>query len=382
MICSKGAPVRRRAHPPPRLDGQERMHVEPLPVFQHEIDRSAELVRQDGERLAFAVFAHQLVVELPARFVAFEEQLRSQGKGPAEMGVADLFAAAAVFLAIGFLGAGDQAAIGGEILNPGKAADVLNLIEQIEGIDPAHAGDALQEGISSRVMLLCVGNDVLFEDGQDPVIGVNHVEIGGHGHAHRGIVEPIQQAFPVLRFGDPSQRHLQVVLAGGILGVGEEFGPLAHQMVASTHQVPSGTHPLGVDVGHGNEAAPEQGSDLLGVDLVVLALAAMDGPHIQSVPEDKGDVLFGTEVGQPVPGEHAFRADHQIVPIGGDGFEEGFRLGLDVAMEQDVSFLAEDAQVHFVGVQVDSTVMLVLLGVQSHEKASLLRVADTPIIAE
>ena len=358
------------------------MHVEPLPVFQHEIDRSAELVRQDGKRLAFAVFPHQLVVELPARFVAFEEQLRSQGKGPAEMGVADLLAATAVFLAVGFLGAGDQAAIGGEILNPGKAADVLDLIEQIEGIDPAHAGDALQEGISSRVMLLCVGNDVLFEDGQHPVIGVDHVEIGGHGHAHRGIVEPIQQAFPVLRFGDPAQRHLQVVLAGGILGVGKELGPLAHEMVAPAHQVPSGTHPLGIHVGHGNEAAPEQGSDLLGVNLVVLAFAAVDGSHVERMTEDKGDVFRGAEIGQPVPGEHALGAHHQIIPIGGDGFEEGFRLGLDVAMEQDVPFLAEDAQVHFVGVQVDSTVMLVLLGVQSHEKASLLRVADTPIIAE
>ena len=51
-------------------------------------------------------------------------------------------------------------------------------------------------------------------------------------------------------------------------------------------------------------------------------------------------------------------------------------------MEQDVPFLAEDAQVHFVGMQACSTVMLVLLGVQSHEKASLLRVADTPIIAD
>jgi len=81
------------------------------------------------------------------------------------MGVADLPAAAAVFLAVGFLDALDQAAIGGEILNPGKTADVLDLIEQVEGIDPAHAGDALQEGICSRVMLLGVGNDVLFEDG-------------------------------------------------------------------------------------------------------------------------------------------------------------------------------------------------------------------------
>ena len=33
--------------------------------------------------------------------------------------------------------------------------------------------------------------------------------------------------------------------------------------------------------------------------------------------------------------------------------------------------LIEDAQIHFVGVQIDSAVVLVLFGVQSHEKASL-----------
>jgi len=349
------------------------MHVEPLLVFQHEIDRSAELVRQDGERLAFAVFANQFVVELPARFVAFEEQLRSQGKGSAEMGVADLLAAATVFFAVGFLGAGDQAAIRSKVLDPGKAVDVLDLVEHVEGIDLSHAGNALEQGIGHRVMLIGATDDILLQHRQYPVVGIDHVEVGGHGHAHRGLVKPLQEPFPVLRFGNPSQGDLEVVLTGGVLGVGKELGPLAHQMVAATHQVPRGPHLLRVDVGHGDQASPQQSGDLLGVDLVVLAFAAMDGPHIQSVPEDEGDVFLGAEIDQPAPGEHALGADYQVFPIGGDGFEEGFRLGLDVAMEQDVAFLAEDAQVHFVGVQVDSTVMLVLFGVQSHEKASLAK---------
>ena len=91
-----------------------------------------------------------------------------QGEGPAQMGVADLLAGGAEFLAIGFLDAGDQSTIGGKVLNPGETIDVLDLVKQVEGIDPAYAGDALEQGIGSGVMLLGVGDDILFEDLQHP----------------------------------------------------------------------------------------------------------------------------------------------------------------------------------------------------------------------
>ena len=92
------------------------------------------------------------------------------------------------------------------------------------------------------------------------------------------------------------------------------------------------------------------------------------------MPEDERDVFLGTEISQLVPGKHALGANHQVLSMRGDGFEKDFRVGPNIAMKQDLSFLVEDAQVHFVGVQIDSAVMLVLFGVQSHEKASLLRV--------
>jgi len=329
---------------------------------------------QDGQGLALAVLAGQLAVQLPARFVALEEELGCQGEGPAQMGVADLLAGGAEFLAIRFLDAGGQSAIGGKVLNPGETVDVLDLVKQVESIDPAHAGNAFEQGIGSGVMLLGVGDDILLQYRQHPVVGIDHIQIGGHGHPHRRLVEPLQQPLPVLWSGDPAQRILEIVLTSGILGVGEELGPFAHEMIAPAHQIPRGPHLLRVDVGHGDQPSSQQGGDLLGVDLVVLALAAVDGPHVERVSENEGDVFFGTEIGQPVPGEHALGADHQIIPVRSDGLEEGCRFGLDVAMEQDVPFLTEDAQVHFVGVQIDSAIMLVLFGVQSHEKASLLRV--------
>jgi hypothetical protein len=53
----------------------------------------------------------------------------------------------------------------------------------------------------------------------------------------------------------------------------------------------------------------EQASDLAGVDLVILGLAAVDGFQVQGVSKDKSDLLFLTEVGEPVPGEPALDAD-------------------------------------------------------------------------
>ena len=71
-----------------------------------------------------------------------------------------------------------------------------------------------------------------------------------------GLVEPLQQPLPVLRPGDPAQRSLEIVLTGGVLDVGKELGPFAHQVIAPAHQVPRGPHLLRVDVGHGDQAAP------------------------------------------------------------------------------------------------------------------------------
>jgi len=76
------------------------------------------------------------------------------------------------------------------------------------------------------------------------------------------------------------------------------------------------------------------------------------------------------KIGHPVPGKHALGTDDHIFLVGPNGLQKGIRLGFDVAMQQCLSLLIENTQVHFVGVQVDSTVMFVLFGVKSHKKAS------------
>jgi hypothetical protein len=95
----------------------------------------------------------------------------------------------------------------------------------------------------------------------------------------------------------------------------------------------------GVDVGPGDHAAPEEHRDLLGVDLVVLGLAAVDGFHVQGMPQDERDALTGAEVGQPVPGEDALHRDDDVLPVGGDGAEEGFRGAWHLPMQKGGALL-------------------------------------------
>src|SRR5262249_13185848 len=44
----------------------------------------------------------------------------------------------------------------------------------------------------------------------------------------------------------------------------------------------------------------EESADLLGVDVIVLGLAAVDGTHVERVAEDEGDAVFGAQVADPV----------------------------------------------------------------------------------
>jgi len=84
------------------------------------------------------------------------------------------------------------------------------------------------------------------------------------------------------------------------------------------------------------------------------------------VSEDKRDVVFGAEVGQPVPGEDAFDTDDDIVSKRFDGFEERLGAGRHVSVQDDLSFAVLDAEVHRSGVQVDAAIVLVTVCEESH----------------
>jgi hypothetical protein len=96
----------------------------------------------------------------------------------------------------------------------------------------------------------------------------------------------------------------------------------------------------------------------------------MDGFHVEGMPEDKGNALLGTEVSKPVPREDTFDRDDDIIPIRGNGPEQRVWTGFHILVYQNLTGLVQDTDVHRPGVQVDPTIRLMLLGVESHEVSS------------
>src|SRR5262249_42547958 len=157
----------------------------------------------------------------------------------------------------------------------------------------------------------------------------------------------------------------QVILGVEDLQVREQFGPLTDQVGAPAPQVARFAHALGVSVGEREGAAPQQAGDLTGVKAVVLGLAAVDGFQVQGVAEDEGDVLLDAAIGDPVPGEQALGADHEVVAIRLEGPPKRLWPTGDALVEDGLAGLVEEAPVPGPGVQVDATVAWVLSLVES-----------------
>jgi hypothetical protein len=121
--------------------------------------------------------------------------------------------------------------------------------------------------------------------------------------------------------------------------VGKELGPFAHQMISAPHEITGGPHLSRIDIGLGNQASSQQGGNLMGVYAIVLAFAAMNGPHVQGMTENKWDVLVFTEIGQPVPGEHALGGDDEILTEWLDRMQKDIRTGFHVSMKDGFSLL-------------------------------------------
>ena len=65
--------------------------------------------------------------------------------------------------------------------------------------------------------------------------------------------------------------------------------------------IAGGAHGGRVNVGLGHEAPAQEDRDLVGIDLVVLGLAAVDRLHRQGVSQNEGDAVGGAEIREPVP---------------------------------------------------------------------------------
>jgi hypothetical protein len=123
----------------------------------------------------------------------------------------------------------------------------------------------------------------------------------------------------------------------GHADVGEELTASTNEEETAAEQIARGPHAAGVDIGHGEGTAPQEGGDLVGVDLVVLGLTPVDGFHVERMAQDEGDAFLGTEVGEPVPAEDALGADNEVVAIGLDSAKESLRLAAQVAVQDNLA---------------------------------------------
>src|SRR5215831_18518727 len=75
----------------------------------------------------------------------------------------------------------------------------------------------------------------------------------------------------------------QVILAVGILHMCEKFRAFAHEVRAASEQIAGGAQHRRIDIDLGPHAAAEQRRNLLGIDLVVVGLATVNGFHVESM---------------------------------------------------------------------------------------------------
>jgi len=142
------------------------------------------------------------------------------------------------------------------------------------------------------------------------------------------------------------------------LDVLEQFRSLLHQTAAPAQEVASGSHLGRVGIGLGEQVRTQQTCDLARIELVVLLLATVDRPHVQRMAQHEAKLLLLTQVSEPVPGEDALAANHQVVSVRSDGFQERFRLRRQVLVEEPLTLSIQNAQEHGSCVKINTTVVL------------------------
>ena len=88
--------------------------------------------------------------------------------------------------------------------------------------------------------------------------------------------------------------------------------------------------------------------------------------------QDEGEAGGLAGIGQPIPAEHAFGADGQVVTIRGDEFEEELEVVVfDVGVDEFPAAAVHEADVHLPGMEVDSAIELCGGGVILHGDQSM-----------
>jgi hypothetical protein len=177
----------------------------------------------------------------------------------------------------------------------------MDLIQQHEAEDFADPRHRLEQVEGLRIMRLGRFDDVSLQVAEERVIVADQREVHFHTLLDGRVGKPRSDAVAVRFVGNMLPKIEQIVLAVGLLDVGQQLCPFAYERHAPPQQVPGRTHRGGIDVGLRKHAPAEQHGTLVGVDLVVFGLAAMDRLHRARVPEDQRDPFLSTQVREPGP---------------------------------------------------------------------------------
>jgi hypothetical protein len=207
----------------------------------------------------------------------------------------DLLAGGPLAFTCGFCGACDEPARGDERLHPWEAVDLMDFIPQHKGQDLADTRDRAQP-IAGLCPVRRGGLDeIQLQAGQQAIVGGDQREVHcearldgrlGKPFGHTGSVGLVRELLMDLR---------PIVLTVGMGNMGQELSPFAHEMSPAPKPVAHGPHLGGINVGLGQHSAPPEHRDLVGIDLLILRLAPMDGLHGEGMAPDEGNPLLGAE---------------------------------------------------------------------------------------
>src|SRR5215218_3480789 len=348
------------------LSRHEPLQLQGAAPQQHVVDGPAQLGRQDAQRSSLPMLLFKSSEILLSHRVAAQKQGGSFGEGPLEVDIDHLPTGKFFRLAGRLMRSLHQASIGEKVLDPGEAAEVVNLVEQGQRENLSDARDGAQEEEVPVVVLADLVKQVELHVTDDLIVAVEQSDVGGDGHLDGVVVEVFDDGASILGLVGALLEDRQVVLRVGVLDVGQQLATLPGEEQAPAQQVAGGAHLAGIDIGVGEIAAPQQRGDLVGVEPVVLRLAAVDRFHVESMAEDKGDPLFAAQVGDPVPAEQALDGHRQVLSVGGEGLQQLLSITGQFPVDQGFALLVQNADIETAGVEVDTTVMNMLSGVESH----------------
>ena len=109
----------------------------------------------------------------------------------------------------------------------------MDLVEGDEAEDLSHPRDTSEQVPGVDVVCFDLLDDVEFEVCKELVVEVKELETDLDAFAYGGIGEVIGDSLPVCLVGDLLLELGEIVLAIGVLDVGEEFGALSHEVVSA-----------------------------------------------------------------------------------------------------------------------------------------------------